>query len=233
MMISGSKRAIARLVCCGFATLAMALPNAGADMTYDFLTSDGGFTVMNEGAATGWGWTAGTGWTTDGVSTGAGQNNSYLTSPTLRVDVGGDVNVNFDHAFSFEADWDGGAIFTSVNGGAFTYLDPANFTSNGYNSANPLLGNHVLFDLFAFNADSAGYPGFINSSANLGTFNAGDTIRFQFVGAWDEFVTGNNQPEWILGSATITNASSIPEPVSGLALVIGSAIAGCSYRRKR
>ena len=222
-------KTIARLACCGFALLAIAGQNANADVVYDFLTDDGGFVNSSDNLANPWTWTNGTGWTIDGVDgNGQGQNNGYLTSELLVVTANGGVDLSFDHQFGFETDWDGGAIWTSVNGGAFTYLDASAFSAGGYNSV-ALLGNHVNAGLLGFN-DISGSP--LGSAASLGTFNAGDTLQIRFTGGWDEFVVGPGQPEWSLTGATVTNATAVPEPGTGLVLVFSGAMAFVG-RRKR
>jgi hypothetical protein len=64
-----------------------------------------------------------------------GLSDQYLTSPVFTVDGSGSLNVQFDHSYSFEfdsgANYDGGKVEMSVNGGAYT--DVSTGGTNGYN----------------------------------------------------------------------------------------------------
>jgi len=121
------------------------------------------------------------------------------------VPVSDEVTLSFTHRYSFEGDYyDGGQVWFSVNGGAFTPVSPANFTANGYASGN-IQGTGILNGQRAFNGDSAGYAttNFITSSVILGTFNQNDTIAVQFVGAWDECY-GPSAPAWVIKNLQLT-----------------------------
>jgi hypothetical protein len=70
-----------------------------------------------------------------------------LTSPVFTVDGSGSVNFQFDHSFSFEfdstANYDGGVIEMSVNGGAFTDIGGTSYNgtiTNGAGFTNPIRG---------------------------------------------------------------------------------------------
>jgi bacillolysin len=60
----------------------------------------------------------------------------HLTSPVINIpaDVA-EVELRFNHYYSTENDWDGGVMYISKNGSAFTYLPNATFTYNGYDDA--------------------------------------------------------------------------------------------------
>jgi hypothetical protein len=80
--------------------------------------------------------------------------------------------------------------------------------------------------------DSAGYgtPSYITSIASLGSFTAGDTIKVQFYGAWDEATTGSN-PNWVVDNVTVSN-TAVPEPQT-YAGIAGLAMLGwATYRRR-
>jgi len=175
----------------------------------DFASTNGGFTAADSiTPPTGWGgWgylaTNGT-WTAIGAPSDAanqcgGPMNSKLTSPAYTVPVSDEVTLSFTHRYSLEGDYyDGGQVWISVNGGAFTPVSPDSFTAHGYAPGN-IVGTGILNGKRAFNGDSAGYAtnGLITSSVILGTFNQNDTIAVQFVGAWDE-CWGPVQPSWVI-----------------------------------
>ena len=58
---------------------------------------------------------------------------------------------------------------------------------------------HCQTDQRAFHDNSPGYAEgtFITTTVLLGSFNAGDKIRVQFVGAWDDCSKGS-QPSWVI-----------------------------------
>ena len=182
-----------------------------------------------------WRWAQNQGWTVNGNEGGNGSANnlSKLTSPTLILD-GGPVELSFAHRYSFEADWDAGAIFTSGNGGAFQQVPGGSFTSNGYTKSG-LLGEHVLNGGEGFNRDTPGFANgdLITTTADLGTHSAGDTLQVQFFGAWDQFATGAlSPPEWQVNSVQVNGV--IPEPTSLVLAVLGLlGLTGCGWRRRR
>ena len=177
-------------------------------VTNNFSLTDGGFTVTNtEPPPPGpflYDATAG-GWVAQGSDDNCGgPYNSRLTSPAITVPVSDEVTLTFTHRYSFEADrWDGGQVLISVNGGAFTPVDPANFTANGY-PAGLIQGNGVLKDLRAFHDDSPGYAAgdFITSSVILGAFTKNDTIAVQFLGGWDDCSSGSH-PSWTISNMSL------------------------------
>jgi len=132
---------------------------------------------------------------------------SRLNSPALTVPTAATVTLRFNHRHSFEVDattrWDGGQLRMSVNGGAYVTVPSASFTANGYN--NTVGGANVpqceLAGQFAFTGESTGYISatYITSVARLGTFNAGDRISVQFIGAWDDCSQGQ-VPNWEIDS---------------------------------
>ena len=175
-----------------------------------FTNDNGGFTVVNNGAVEDpWSYNNATGrWFTNGTQNVGAPTNSELNSPLVTVGVAGPLTLNFTHRYSFEYDgvrWDGGQVRISVNGGAFTAVPTGSFTQNGY--VGQIQGNNVLTGLDGFNGDSPGYANgdLITSIANLGSFNVGDTIRVQFLGAWDEFSEGFN-PNWEIDTVAIQGA---------------------------
>ena len=154
----------------------------------------------------------GTNWSV--VGNNGGTKFSGLVSPAVTVGASGPVILTFNHRYNFEATgdpWDGGAVFVSVNGGAFTYVPSASFSANPYvgpttaNAGSTWAsgGEDVFF------GESAGYatPSLITSVANVGTLTAGDTVRVEFRGGWDA-ATLNAPPAWEIGTVKLTDAAT-------------------------
>ena len=212
----------------------------------DLNANDGGYTVSNTGPVLD-PWTySGAGpngnWFTNGtdnLNLPGIPSSSALTSPTINVTTGGPLTLSFAHLYNVERDtvrWDGGAVFVSVNAGAFTQVPAASFTANGYDGI--IEGNNALNGLSGFNGVSgspaAFTPGAVNgtflvSTASLGSFNAGDTLQLRFLGAWDEFAEGN-LPNWEITSVQLEAAAVIPEPASALFGVLS--LAALAKRRR-
>ncbi len=157
----------------------------------------GGAMLPNTGAY----WAAKGSWDNDGRN-----HTSSLTTPTLTVQNAGTVTLKFKHLYKFEdVQYDGGAIFISVNGGAATYLPGTAFTANGYTgdtSASGIFGNVNVF------SNGAGTE--LESTAILGnSFSAGDKITVTFAGGWDGFWTGSmGGTEWEIHSVQVTDSAA-------------------------
>ena len=172
----------------------------------DFGNGDGELTVEDSpspppGAWGPWIYDATEGqWAVAGSDTECGGPfNSKLSSPAYVVPQSDEVTLTFTHRYRLEGDlYDGGQVRLSVNGGEFATVPADSFTANGY-AAGTIIGNGILNGQRAFNGDSAGYENgeFIQSSAILGTFNQGDTLAVQFVGAWDD-CWSPGQPGWVI-----------------------------------
>lgn len=189
-------------------------PSAGAVdlLVEDFEAGDGGFTVTNENNHDDpWAYDAGAGaWSTDGSANGAPNEHTRLTSPEIAVTTTGGYLVSFDHRYDIEGgNWDGGALYISVNGGPFTYVEGGRFTENGYNTGN-LIGAHALLGLTAFGGISPGHPvgTYITSTAGPFALGAGDTVQFQFLMANDQGAVGTMTPNWEIDSIS---AVSVPD----------------------
>ena len=207
-------RSTVGVACCCLAILALSERNALGVVIHDedFSANDGGYTVANTGGPVGpWVYSSGT-WLANGSDNNAAPSHSRLTSPAIAIPISGSVALSFEHRYSFESGlWDAGAVFTSVNGGAFQQVPNASFSQNGYTGIG-LIGNHDLNGGEGFNGNSPGYgtPSLITSVASLGSLNAGDTLQVQFLGAWDEFAKGT-EPNWELHSVQV---NAIPEPTA-------------------
>jgi hypothetical protein len=154
----------------------------------------------------------GTNWSV--VGNIGGVKYSGLVSPAATVGASGPVILRFNHRYNFEATgdpWDGGAVFVSVNGGAFTYVPSASFSANPY--VGPTTANAgstwASGGEDVFYGESAGYatPSLIASVANLGTLTAGDTVRVEFRGGWDAAQL-NGPPAWEIGTVKLTDAAT-------------------------
>jgi hypothetical protein len=218
------------------ATSATLLGSAQAATFFeDFSGGAGGFTVQSTARADNgnpfdspWIYDGSASFTTGGSE---GVAHSRLTSPTLTVTADGAVELSFDHRYSIEGgNWDGGAVFLSVNNAPFEQIPNAAFSMNGY-TAFALIGNHDLTGGEGFGGDSPGYgdPSFITSVA-AAPFSAGDTVAVQFLMANDEGATGAFLPNWQIDSVSVTNTNAIPEPSS--LLLCGLGAVGLLRRRR-
>jgi hypothetical protein len=143
----------------------------------------------------------------------AGQNAELGRAPSTRLTFGpyavtksGNVRLSFEHRYSFEGDyWDGGQVRVSVNGGPFVAVPSAAFASGGYNGSVNGSSASELNSQPSFVLDSPNYGGdqFIASVADLGVFLAGDTIRVQFLAAYDTNTRQGN-PAWEVTSLGLT-----------------------------
>ena len=108
-------------------------------------------------------------------------SDTHLTSPALSVSATLPFAVSFDHRHSFElsdANYDGGVIEISVNGGA--WQDVSAYAAPGYggvlftDSGNPLGGRN------AFVGANAAFPARNSVTLNFGNALAGQTVRLRF-----------------------------------------------------
>jgi hypothetical protein len=105
------------------AAFALVGSNASAGtITFDLLNTSAGFTAQNLGAGSNtWFWTAASGWQVNGVAPASLQR---LLTPVFTVE-GTSWGMTFTHRFNFESTFDGGQVWASVNGGAFSLLPSA------------------------------------------------------------------------------------------------------------
>jgi hypothetical protein len=195
------------------------------DTTFD--STDAGFTKVDYGSPVGpWSYDSVAGsWTNHGQPNGAcgGPFASGLNSPTYTLANAGGVELTFKHRYSFEGytpsdstPWDGGQVRVSVNGGPFATVPNANFSQNGYLSQ---IGGSIIAEVtstagwvnMAFVGESAGYSSrqLLTSVCSLGYFNAGDTIRVQFLASWDDCTEGQ-EPNWEIDSVKMTLGAAVP-----------------------
>ncbi len=192
-------------------------PTAGgaAPILDQNFATDGGFTASGAPAAfTGaFAHDAAAGsWQVNAVDTEIGvPYTSLLSSPAIAVGRAGYVYLNFSHRWSVEGDnWDGCRVEVSVNGGAFTALAGSAFSAGGYNGAVRTGSRSILTGQEAFVGDSANHqgPGYVNSAASLGYFNAGDNVVLRFVYAGDTNSKGTFTPSWEVTSVKLTDGNA-------------------------
>ena len=219
-----------RWIYCGVLAAGCLTTSLRADVSYDFNADGGGFTVGNYGAIEDpWTYNSGPGtWSVDG-STGVGAPTaSGLRTQTFQLDAAGTVDLTFDHRYSIEWDgttrWDGAALRYRVNNGDFQHVDGSQFSTEGYIAT--IQGNNALNGLQGFSDVSDGYfdDEFITSVAQLGSYNAGDLIQVEFLGAWDEFARGNPDgtvPNWEIDSLTVVGPVSVGPALPPPPLFVG------------
>jgi autotransporter-associated beta strand protein len=160
----------------------------------NFNATNGGFTVTPViTAEADWAYSAGS-WRNAGQNTGFGSDNtSYLVSPDFTLTKSGVVSLSFSHRYSFEADYDGGALDVSLNGGPWVRVSTVSFSQNPYNGT---LGavDHSLRNGPAFVGNSTGHPAFITSVCKLTAGKPGDTVKVRFISATDNNTVGNLTP---------------------------------------
>ncbi|HSP41341.1 MAG TPA: hypothetical protein VLO11_00580, partial [Luteolibacter sp.] len=156
------------------------------------LTTDAGVAQL---PATGANWTA---------AGGTGNTFSYLESPSVAVTATGAVTLTFSHRYNFEDTWDGGAVYVSVDGGAFVKVPLTSFTANGYNGTAQASVWAVDDEIFTGQSTDWSVPTLITSVADLGSLNAGQTVAVEFRGGWDS-VNFPAAPNWEIATVTIAD----------------------------
>jgi len=143
-------------------------------------------------------------WVSEGSVAGCGgPYHDFLTSPDYIVSADGDMSLSFEHRHAFEADmWDAGQLWISVNGDDYADVGTDAFTANGYTGV-AIIGNGIAKGQNGFGGTSAGYAdgSYITTTANLGSFTAGDAISVRFVALYDDCATGTN-PNWVIMSVS-------------------------------
>ena len=109
-------------------------------------------------------------------------SDQYLVSPNLIIGDSGTFTMEFDHSFGFETDasgdYDGGVVEMSVDGGAWTDINPSvyNGTLITYaENANPLAGRKAFVKASAGTIHTV-----ITPPANLAALPPGTTIKVRF-----------------------------------------------------
>ena len=156
-------------------------------------------------------------WVSDGSVAGCGgPYHDFLTSPDYIVTADGEVSLSVDHRHAFEADmWDAGQLWISVNGGAYADVGKDAFSANGYTDK-AIVGNGIAKGENGFGGTSAGYAdgSYITTTANLGSFTAGDAISVRIVALYDDCATGT-KPNWVV--AGVSSDQMVASSVAGTA----------------
>lgn len=223
------------------------ISSAQAGMLYqnNFNSNNGGLSYVHVSGATGNPWTYGAAggvansgaWYVNGSTGGLANHATQALVSGNFVSTGGTVTIQFEHRFNFEAGYDGGALFVSINGGAYNYVTNSDFTQNGYTHT---LSSSFNNDLGGLGAFSGGSPtsAFITSIANLGVLNANDTISFAFVGGWDSSINSGGEPDWVIDNIRLTDTGAggltVPAPTTLLLGLVGIGVTSVArWRRQR
>lgn len=173
---------------------------------FDFNTDNGGFSVSAPvSAETDWAFSAGS-WRSPGQAAAlTDDNTSHMISPVFTLTQAGPVTLSFTHRYSFEADFDAGAVQVSVNGGPFTLVPLSAFTQNGYNSTVAETVTHSLKGLTAFMGNSTGHPAYLTSICTVATGAIGDRVQVRFTAAYDNNTRGDlDPPGWQIDALQLT-----------------------------
>lgn len=208
-------------------TLLSASPGSAQVSNVDFTVGNGGYVAQNLGTGTNpWFWTSGTGWAVNSSNTVSLER---LLSPVLTA-TGSAWGLNFTHQYNFENTFDGGQVWMSVNGGAFSLLGTSGAPYTGTLST-------------AFSSPRGGQAAFTGlNSGNIsttfsGATTAGTTFQFAFDGAWDNSVSSTN-PNWLLTAIEYRDFSTpnnvVPEPATMSLLATGLVgMIGAGMRRRK
>jgi len=138
-------------------------------------------------------------------------SDQFLVSPPLAVAPSGSFSLTFRHRWFFEftttpavTNFDGGVIEISTNGGA-SWTDVG--AAGGYNGTLATGGTNPLAGRAAFVQISPGYPAFVNTTVNLGTAFAGQTVLIRFRIGSD---LNGDDPGWDIDDVAFSNLTGNP-----------------------
>lgn len=120
-----------------------------------------------------------------------------LLTPVYNIPAGASARLTFDHWMCAESNYDGGAVFISVNNGTFTQFDPSvtgpGQTSTWYDGTIGTFVSHSLAGLAVFNGRGSGTCGQATTTWQTKTGNLtqyqGSSVQFKFIFATDTSVT--------------------------------------------
>ncbi len=190
----------------------MAVTSHAQLLNEDFDANEGGFVSSFTGPATQpWAYNLGTGtWQLFGDEPGGGiEVNDYLTSPAISISSTGGIEIEIEHKYSFEAQWDGGVVQMSIDGGPFTTIPSTSFSAEPYTFPS-LIGAHELTGQEAFNGDSldVGIGSYIISRATSPVgIPAGSSVEIRLTAGFDANTLGTFSPGWEVTNFVVTKQS--------------------------
>ena len=131
------------------------------------------------------------------------------SSPPVAVTATGNVTLTFNHRYFIEQNWDGGGIFVSVDGAPATYVPNSALTGQVYDGT-ATLGTAWAGGEQVFTGTSPGYgtPAFVQTVANLGVLNVGQTVSVEFRHGADEGFSEAGV-DWEINTVKITDAAAV------------------------
>jgi hypothetical protein len=138
------------------------------------------------------------------ATVGGGTN---LTSPAIPITAAAGI-LTFSHRYSSEANWDGGVLEISVDGGAYQDILAAGgrFISGGYNSSLGTATNNPLNGRTAWSGSSGG---FVTTEVQLPAAAAGKNVQLRWrFGSDDNTVGTGPNPGWYVDDITVAGTLS-------------------------
>lgn len=135
-------------------------------------------------------------------------SDTQFVSPALQVSATDPFVVAFDHAYAFEATYDGGVIEVSTDGD--TWQDVTTFgVTPGYGAPLQIGGDNALEGRPAFTGKSSGYPTRSTLTLDFGTQLAGQQVWIRFrVGT--DFIVG--AAGWNIDNIAVSGITNTPFP---------------------
>jgi len=121
---------------------------------------------------------------------------THLFSPGYMIPLGASARLTFDQWRRAEANYDGGAVFISVNNGSWQYFDPVMPNgSSWYDGSQNGFGGHLLANLDVFDGRQfLGNVPWETTTADLSNYS-GSHVEFRFTFACDSII---NSLGWYL-----------------------------------
>lgn len=188
----------------------------------DSMNLPGGWQISNAGSS---GWEHGTqlqatngplnwasapaGFGTDLSSDYPGSAWDHLYSPTYTIPIGVNARLVFDHWICAESNWDGGAVFYSVNNGSWNHLDSIDSNGSSWYDGMITTSSSPLFNIGSFDGSGVSSAGscaslgssmpWVSEEASLSNFTGND-IRFRFSFSSDSIIS---EPGWYVDNVGV------------------------------